>query len=119
MDTVALIASLQVFQQTDMATIQLVSRRLTGYLEYLLLRIDDRPFGIIVSDPAERGAQLALKFHSRDFLDRLMGPLRAKGIVVAQKGDVMRVAPVALYNTFLEVWTFVEELRQAIAAQSK
>lgn len=41
--------------------------------------------------------------------------LRERGIVVDErKPDVIRVAPVPLYNTFEEVWVFVHTLKSAI-----
>lgn len=116
MDTIALIASLEIFNSTSMAAIRRKSVFLTGYLEHLLLQMRSRPFEIITSlSPSERGAQLSLRF-KKDILDSLMPRLRMKGIVVAQKREVIRIAPVPMYNTFIEVWDFVSELQRAIAA---
>lgn len=66
------------------------------------------------SQVAERGAQVSLRFDNKAVLDQVVTKFKEKGIVVAQKNDVMRLAPVALYNTFLEVWIVVDELRNAL-----
>ena len=99
-----------------MSTIRRKSILLAGYLEYLLLEIRSRPFEIMTSSNSpERGAQLSLRFN-KHLLDKVMTRLRKKGIVVAQKQDVMSFAPVPMYNTFTEVWDFANELQRAILA---
>lgn len=99
-----------------MSAIRRKSVLLTGYLEYLLLEIRSRPFEIMTSSKIpERGAQLSLRFNKHS-LDSVMTSLKKKGIVLAQKQDVMRVAPAPMYNTFTEVWDFVNELQYAILA---
>ncbi|THC95246.1 hypothetical protein EYZ11_005285 [Aspergillus tanneri] len=86
-------------------------------LEFLLGNIDRRPFKIITSSiPMERDCQLTLRFDDQHLLDRIMMRLKDKGFVVAQKEQMMQVAPVPLYNTFTEVWEFVDELRRALAS---
>ncbi|KAL3464883.1 pyridoxal phosphate-dependent transferase [Aspergillus heterothallicus] len=112
LNTVALIGSLRIFSATNMAKVRQQSTMLTGYLEYLLSKLDPRPFEIITtSDPQQRGAQLSLRFINEELLNRVVVALKERGIVVAQKGDVMRVAPVPLYNTFIEIWDFVDALK--------
>ncbi|PYH97266.1 hypothetical protein BO71DRAFT_438922 [Aspergillus ellipticus CBS 707.79] len=115
LDTVTLIASLEVFNQVGMSAIRQKYVVLTGYLDHLLRHLEFQPFEIMTSpDPSERGAQLSLLFDNKVILDRIMARLKGKGIVVAQKQDVMRVAPVPLYNTFTEMWRFVDELHCAL-----
>ena len=99
-----------------MSAIRRKSVLLTGYLEYLLLGIRPRPFEIMTSsNTPERGAQLSLRFNNH-LLGNVVTRLKKKGIVVAQKQDIMRVAPVPMYNTFTEVWEFANELQRAILA---
>ncbi len=99
-----------------MSAIRRKSVLLTGFLKYLLLEMRSRPFEIMTSsNPPERGAQLSLRFNE-GLLDSVMMRLRKKGIVVAQKQDIMRVAPVPMYNTFTDVWEFANELQRAIFA---
>lgn len=96
--------------------------KLTAYLQYLLLKdtsSDDakRPFRIITPlDPSRRGAQLSVLLKP-GLLEQVSDALQAAGIVADQrKPDVIRVAPVPLYNTFYDVWKFVQVLRKAVDA---
>ena len=78
------------------------SRRLTGYLEYLLdeMLTDDCTI-ITPRNPAERGCQLSVRVHDRprERFDRL----RPAGITCDfRHPDVIRLAPVPLYNTFAD-----------------
>ncbi|KAI9820270.1 MAG: Kynureninase 1 [Pycnora praestabilis] len=128
LDLTSVIASLEVFDKTSMSAIRKKSLHLTGYLEHLLLEHsqdsspDRRSFTIITpSNPNERGAQLSVKLHS-GILEAVMARLESKGVVLDErKPDVIRVAPAPLYNTFSEVWEFVqifhEACRMAIAGQ--
>ncbi|KAL3445283.1 hypothetical protein BJX65DRAFT_297025 [Aspergillus insuetus] len=119
LDTMALIGSLEIFNQTSMAAIREASMMLTGYLEYLLSGINPRPFQVMTSsDPQQRGAQLSLRFSEEKCLNRVVAGLKEKGIVVAQTRDVMRVAPVPLYNTFTEVWDFVNALQMMLQSSA-
>ena len=116
LDIAALIASLEIFNLTRMSAIRRKSVLLTGYLEHLLLGIRPHRFKIMTSSKtAERGAQLSLRFNKNQ-LDSVMARLKKKGIVLAQKQDIMRVAPAPLYNTFMEVWEFATELQDALLA---
>ncbi|KAL9126044.1 MAG: hypothetical protein Q9217_004845 [Psora testacea] len=107
----ALIASLEVFQLTSMAALRQKSIILTRYLERLLL---DSPFErecpyqiITPSDPAQRGAQLSIRLMP-GLLDQVLKQLEHSSVVIDErKPDVVRVAPAPLYNTFQDVWTFV------------
>ena len=118
----ALLASLEVFSLTTMSALRTKSIKLTKYLEDLLLEPSltasgnplSQPYEIITpSNPAERGAQLSVRLRS-DFLEGVMEVLEHAGVVVDErKPDVVRVAPVPLYNTFIEVWDFVHYFKDA------
>ena len=107
-----------------MSSIREKSVKLTGYLEELLLRpplpsdLDEKnlPYKIITpSDPAQRGAQLSVLLRP-GMLDMVMKDLEDAGVIVDErKPDVIRVAPVPLYNTFEEVWDFVTIFTRACA----
>jgi len=117
-DTSAVLASLKVFEQTDMQTLRQKSLKITGYLEELLLstRDEEKLFTIITpSDPKQRGAQLSVRLEE-GLLDTVMEILEEEGVVVDErKPDVVRVAPTPLYNSYEDVWRFVKIFRQAIA----
>lgn len=124
LDMNAVIASLELFNRTSMTEIRKKSSQLTGYLEHLLLTYPlelpkEQLFTIITpSNPEERGAQLSVRLRPR-LLDSVLGSLEENGVIIDErKPDVIRVAPVPLYNTYTEVWEFcrifLEACRKAV-----
>jgi len=103
-------ASLAIFDEAGMEALRAKSIRLTGYLEWLLDRAPGRPFEIITPrDPDRRGCQLSLRILDRP--EARFEALERAGVVVDFRApDVIRVAPVPLYNTFREVWTLARLL---------
>ena len=101
-----------------MAAIRSKSVKLTGYLEQLLLTPSSGTLSnlyriITPSNPDERGAQLSVLIDQR-LLDGVLADLEENGVVVDErKPDVIRVAPVALYNSFTDVWDFVKIFQEA------
>ena len=106
-----------------MAEIEKKTVPLTAYLEHLLLSGTEdatRAFRIITpSDPASRGTQLCILLKPGR-LDTLTEMLDEAGIVTdKRKPDVVRVAPVPLYNTYSEVWKFVQTFKAALVKCEK
>ncbi|HET9299841.1 MAG TPA: kynureninase [Candidatus Polarisedimenticolaceae bacterium] len=100
-------ASLALFDEAGMDRLRAKSEKLTGLLERLL-----RPHAAILtpSDPARRGCQLSLRVGGKE----LFQALEARGFVTDfREPDVIRVAPVPLYNTFHEVVRFARALALA------
>jgi kynureninase len=117
-DLTSLCASLSVFNQTSMADLRKKSLTITAYLEHLLLSTSiegERAFKIITpSDPAARGTQLSVLLKPGR-LETLSDMLEEAGIIAdKRKPDVIRVAPVPLYNTYEEVWQFVQIFNAAL-----
>ncbi|KAL4922335.1 pyridoxal phosphate-dependent transferase [Aspergillus aurantiobrunneus] len=117
-DLACLCSSLSVFDETSMAELRQKSVQLTAYLEYLLLKDttdDTRPFRIITpSNPEERGAQLSILLKP-GLLQNVAHKLQEAAIVCDKREPgVVRVAPTPLYNTFTEVWLFVEQFWAAL-----
>lgn len=113
------IASLEIFHQAGMAALRRKSLALTGYLEYLLReRCGDRIRMLTPAAAEARGCQLSLKLAGG--LERgpaLFTQLEASGIVADwREPDVIRVAPVPLYNSFTEVYRFVDTLQRLLNA---
>jgi kynureninase len=109
----ALRASMDIFDRVGMAALHAKSERLTGYLAFLIqARALPGVTLITPADAAQRGAQLSLKIkhHGRALHQRLT---QANIICDWREPDVIRVAPVPLYNTFLDVFTFVNALHTA------
>ncbi len=111
------LASLEVFQRAGMAALRKKSILLTGYLAYLLQQIDPHQQFYKILTPNrtnERGCQLSIFFfkHGR----RIANALTKKGVSTDwREPNVIRVAPVPLYNTFNEVFRFADILRVEIS----
>ncbi|CDW51987.1 kynureninase [Trichuris trichiura] len=106
-----MLASLQVFKLTTMESLRRKSIMLTGYLEYLIdSYLSEHHCEIITPrNPEERGCQISLKF-SRN-VRSLNEHLKKRGIVCdVRLPNVIRVTPVHLYNSFTDVYRFVNGL---------
>lgn len=112
----ALLASLEVFQQAGLKNLHTKSLLLTGYLEYLLNQIDaaEEKFAILTpSNKRARGCQLSIFMKQKG--KKVFEALTKAGVIADwREPDVIRVAPVPLYNTFEDVFRFVEILRNAL-----
>ncbi len=87
---------------------------LTGYLEYLLThRLKDY---IRIITPKSRGSHLSLTFSSNAkaqvvTAEEILDKLKEEGVFAdVRKPNVIRITPTALYNTFVDVFEFVEIL---------
>jgi len=104
-------ASLELFTAATMPALRAKSLRLTGYLAWLLEQSPARPFQLLTPPEEEaRGCQLSIRHPSPDDATRLEGFLRGRGIICDIRHDVIRVAPVPLYNSFLDAWRFYDAL---------
>ena len=104
----ALRASMDIFAEAGMEKIRTKSILLTGYLEFLLEQSRHENFTVITPhDPEQRGAQLSIRLRQPD--QAICERLAAQGIICDwREPDILRVAPAPLYNSFLEVYRFVE-----------
>jgi kynureninase len=113
----AIRASLDVFTEAGgMEPLREKSLRLTAYLEWLLARdLGDSVEILTPADPSQRGCQLSLRVTSSGSGRRVFEKLEASGVTCDwREPDVIRVAPVPLYNRYEEVHRFVEILRKAL-----
>ena len=110
----AIRASLDVFEEAGFENIIEKSKRLTGYLEYLIENLHDERINIITpKNQDERGCQLSIQVKSAD--KTLHTNLtRADVISDWREPDVIRVAPAPLYNSFEDVFIFVERLKKVL-----
>lgn len=110
----ALNASLEIFDEATMPDLRERSVKLTGYMEQLLSQIEtDRIEIITPSDPAQRGCQLSIRVRDAD--KTLFETITERGVIADwREPDVIRVAPVPLYNTFEDVGKFVAILKECI-----
>ncbi len=104
------LASLEIFHEAGIKALRKKSILLTGYLEFLLKEIDpfEDYFKIITpARPEERGCQLSIFIKANG--KKVFKALTRKGVSADWRDpDVIRLAPVPLYNTFEEVFRFAE-----------
>lgn len=112
-----LLASLEIFRSAGIDEIRAKSLRLTAYAERLLIERCGADITIITpSAPEERGCQLSVRIAGGPRRGRrIFDALGDKGIVCDwREPDIIRVAPVPLYNRFIDVFRLVEELAHAL-----
>ena len=105
------LASLEIFKKVGLKNIFNKSKSLTKFLYDGLINIKNysKYFDIITPEnPAKRGAQLSLYFHKNS--ENIFKELNKKFVIDFRKPNVLRVAPVPLYNSYKEVYHFVKEL---------
>ena len=109
-----LLASMEIFSEAGMDRLREKSRLLTAYLEFLLHTEGSRKYSIITpSDPERRGAQLSIRVQSgRGVCDRLI----CQDVIGDwREPDTYRIAPVPLYNSFGDVYHFVQRFLVALS----
>ena len=107
-----LVASLAVFAAAGIARLRAKSLALTGFMEELLRPLEPRVQIITPREPASRGCQLSIRIAGGTSSGRrVFEGLRAGGVVCDWRNpDIIRVAPVPLYNRFEDVARFAERL---------
>lgn len=107
-------ASLQLFQEAGVSALRRKSEQLTGWLASRLQPLAARGCAIITpADPSARGCQLSLRLGGR--ADAIHQRLERQGIVGDfRPPDVLRVAPVPLYNSFEDVWGLADALEREL-----
>jgi kynureninase len=110
------VASLEIFEQAGMKALRKKSILLTGYLEFLLREIDpeEKYFKVITpSAPEERGCQLSVSIKQNG--KKVYASLSKKGVSVDwREPEVIRLAPVPLYNSFEDVYTFADIFKKIL-----
>lgn len=109
-------ASLEIFDEAGMQALAAKRDKLTGFLAFVIGEAGSDSGGhkfevITPNNPAERGCQISLLTdnNGRALFDRLT----AEGIIADwREPNVIRVAPVPLYNSFEDVWHLGQALQQ-------
>lgn len=107
-------ASVALFAEARMNRLREKSKLLTGYMEFLLREKAGRVYSIITpGDPDKRGAQLSIRLsNGRGLCDRLA----TEGVIGDwREPDTYRVAPVPLYNSYRDVYKFVQRFLGALS----
>ena len=110
------LASLELFEKAGMDRLREKSLRLTGYLEYLLRQMKESGSRIKIitpADPSARGCQLSLFLP--DGNKTIFPAITGRGVIADwREPNVIRVAPVPLYNSFEDVFKFVTILEEEL-----
>ena len=111
----AIRASLAIFDRVGMEALVEKSHKLTGYLEELLdVLLKDAVEIITPRNPTERGCQLSLKLIKGNG-KAMFEAITEKGVIADwREPDVVRIAPAPLYNSYEDVYRFVEILRNEL-----
>ncbi len=107
-------SALQLFDEVGMEKLREKAIALTGYLEYLVNSFERDQIHIITpSDPDKRGSQLSIQVREAD--KGLFAKITEAGVIADwREPDVIRVAPVPMYNSFEDVFYFYSILKKAL-----
>ncbi len=116
----ALLASLELFHQVGgMAPLREKSLKLTAYMEWLIDNWinDEKALVDIITprDPKQRGAQLSLVMNQEG--KKVFKALNNANVIADwREPNVIRVAPVPMYNSFQDVFTFCAILKNTLSS---
>jgi len=115
-----LLASLMIFAAAGLERLRAKSVALTDFMDELLQPLAPQVAVITPRVAEERGCQLSLRIAGGVGPGRrVFEGLRAGGVVCDWRSpDIMRVAPVPLYNRFEDVALFAERLGQLLAERA-
>ena len=117
----AMKASLEVFADVGMRALREKSERLTAYLEYTIDTLAEEfpDAGISIITPREpelRGCQISINIAGRE--RKLFDDMIAAGLIADfREPCIIRIAPVPLYNSFEDVFTFGRVMRELLAGR--
>lgn len=110
------LAALELFNKAGMQKLHRKSVHLTGYLEFLLKGLPQHGTKFRIITPAtiaERGCQLSILTLQNGAA--MFNKISKAGVIADwREPNVIRVAPVPLYNTFEDVYRFVDIFKKAI-----
>jgi len=108
--------SLKIILEAGIEGIREKSLKMTSYLIYLTDEIlSAAPYNFMIGTPREperRGGHVAVE-HEEGM--RMAEALRSRGVVSDfRPPNVIRLAPIPLYNTYHEVWKIVQHLKEIV-----
>ncbi len=111
-------ASLDVFDEAGIEQLHTKRKLLAGYLHFILNDINNRNAEKVIeiitpSNENERGCQVSMLMLKNG--KEIFTELNTRGVIVDwREPNVIRVAPVPLYNSFEDVWRFGNIVRTTI-----
>jgi kynureninase len=115
-----LVASLAIFKEAGMERLRAKSLSLTGFMERLVGGLAPAVSIITPREPAARGCQLSIRVTGGPARGRaVFDALLERGVVCDWRTpDIIRAAPVPLYNSFADVARFASVLAQLLERHS-
>ncbi len=112
----AIKVSLDLFNEIGINNLIKKSKQLTGYFEFLINNLNSPDIKIITpSNHNERGCQLSIQVKNAD--KSLHDKLTQSGVISDwREPNVIRCAPVPLYNSFEDVYQMVEKMKDILNA---
>lgn len=109
-------AALDIFEEAGFENLMVKQKKMSAYVFELLNGINDgdKYFSILTpQNPAERGCQVSIAMHKNG--KQLFEGITKNGIMTDwREPNVIRIAPVPLYNTFEEIFLFAEVLKKLL-----
>jgi len=107
----AIRASLSIFDEVGLDRLVEKSKIMTGYLIFLLNNIETDRIKIIT--PESKGCQVSIRVINAN--KKLFQQIGKKGVIADwREPDVIRVAPVPLYNSFQDVFNFYKIIKRLL-----
>jgi len=109
--------SIQLILEAGIEPVREKSLKMTSYLIYLIQKeLSQDPYNFSIATPLEekrRSGHISI-VHKTESL-RICEALKARGIVPDfRQPNIIRIAPIALYNTYYEIWQTVQALKEII-----
>ncbi len=112
-----LFASLELFAAAGMERLRAKSLQLTAFLHDTLLAACAGEIEIITpADPRQRGCQLSVRvLGGNERARQIFTALERRGVIGDwREPDTIRLAPVPLYNSYLDAWRAAEQLAASL-----
>ena len=113
--TAPLYGAMKIFDEAGIQNIREKSLNQTGYLMFLIDSLLSRePYNFRVGtprDPRRRGGHVALE-HDTEAV-RINAALKKRGVIPDFRfPNVIRLAPIALYTSYYEIWQVVQHIKE-------
>ncbi len=111
-------ASLEIFEKAGFSNLRQKSLKITGFLEFLIQEFNNEQKRIQIEiitpkNSSERGCQLSLIVPKEG--KKLFDFLTENGVIGDwREPDVIRIAPVPLYNSFMDIFKFYQLLQNYV-----
>ncbi len=110
-------SALDIILEAGMNNIREKSKKITSYLTYLVdVFLSEEPYNFKIGtplDPEKRSGHISIE-HEKEAV-RIGKAMLDSGIIPDfRPPNIIRIAPVPLYNTYHEVWTVVQTLKKII-----